>query len=178
MTVWALLDEHGNMIQQVMSDKNPKEAYDWPVERVVKMPTLGDMATQSFNGKKMVDDITKIERLLLFQIDGLRRIALKEWEGEGLSLIYQRKGQEAMRWLADAGQGFGPEAFPWLWAEAQEAGETLAAVARRVVLAMDASEARLRSYEARAINAKRLVREATTAKAKKAVVENFLTNPI
>ncbi len=180
MTAWAILDENGALVAQVISDGHPCDptatgpaAYDCARDRVVKLPALGDLSTHSFDGKKMIEDAAKLEDVLLREIDFERdRRALDALPAR---FSYQRKGAEARdAWAMDEYDRAGlsseqlAERFPWLWDEKVATGLTFGEVLLRVHTAMQRDERKASRIEAAAVAAKDRVRAAVKPAAKRA----------
>jgi hypothetical protein len=164
MPDWYLLsDVNGTVREQVQSDGDPTSpggGYAGRGLNAKKLSRAGNLSEEQYiDGQGWRPDVEKMRARALLTVDAYR----DEFERTSLSsrLTHQRKLNEAMSLLANP--DLSPAELPWLTAEADATGKTVAEVGQGVREAAQASEAALAQFEAAAIAGKAAIRAATTA---------------
>lgn len=160
--------------------QHPKDAgFAWDATKHVatKIPKAPDIALQTWNGTAWVDDVAKIEAALLPMVDD-RRETLQMTvltPGGAKKYVYNRKAAEAIAASGIAATVLNAltlvdrkRKYPFAYAESVVTGDALAVVLARFEAGMNVSAIENARIEAVAQKAKRDIKAATTAAAKRA----------
>lgn len=182
---WTITDKVTGVVLQAgfltsSATIHPKDAgFAWDATKhvAVKIAAPPDTIVQAWNGTAWVDDPAKINEVLLPLVDAQRETLQMTvlTAGGAKKYVYNRKASEAI-----AASGIVPSVlnaltltdkkrkYPFAYAEAALTGETLSAILTRFESGMNVSAVENARIEAVAQKAKRDIKAATTAAAKRA----------
>lgn len=160
-----------------VAPKNAGYPWDSAKHKAAMIPEAPDLAVQAWNGAQWVEDPLKVEMALLPLVD-VQREAMQMTvltPGGAKKYVYNRKAAEAIQAsgiVASLLNGLTlvdkKKKYPFAYAESALTGDTLSVVLARFEAGMNVSAIENARIEAVAQKAKRDIKAATTAAAKRA----------